>query len=659
VTLPRPDETASVPVIQYTYDSQHEHLYQSVIDPLGRTRTSNAFYTSPTDAPEKDGRLKSITTYVDATTAYQTTYDYDLAKKTILVTNPDGGHVKLRYQNQVLPPGDPNGAPILLASETSDVHSEDGIIKTQTTTYAYDSNLNVVGIGLPDPITGEAAPISANPLVCAPRTICTTYDAKGNRTKVTDPLGESVSTLYNAYSRPTKITNQLELSTNIHYDAHGNVEYADDSMGTLGGYTYDAHGNPETRYLGTDSSESTTYAYDQYGNITTESDALGHATQYDQYTIFGQPGVVRKTLDNGTLQVVQFQYDDLGRPKRSETPLSNGSTHAMTYEYDLNGSTLQEQNTTTGSATTYTYYYNQQVKTIARLDGSYQTYEYDWRGNVTNSIGSDGIETEYTYNLAGQQTHIVQRANTTTPATTEFIYDLAGRKITDIDSEGNRIEYDYDAGNRLRFTRQIAAASTQSSVLMAVQPLSVETEYRYRDDGRLEAIIDPSGTETRYFYDDRGFATSVTYAYGTATAKTAYREHDGLGRITAAIDPGNKRTTYDYDANGQLLSVTDPLNHVTQYTYTALGDFESITDAKGQVTRFEYDTSGRMIKKIWPDQSYESFTYDIFEPGTLPGTQNMRTTHRLPDGHINAVVYDPFERVIREEYFDGQSVRYT
>lgn len=62
-----------------------------------------------------------------------------------------------------------------------------------------------------------------------------------------------------------------------------------DARGILDGFTFDTHGNPLTSYIGNDPSQTTSFTYDQYGNVVTETDPLDTITTYGDYDFFGNP----------------------------------------------------------------------------------------------------------------------------------------------------------------------------------------------------------------------------------------------------------------------------------------------------------------------------------------------------------------------------------
>lgn len=647
MTLPASQPGEQQPTIEYVYDLVHPHLYHGTKAPLGFFTETTTYYSSPGDPAALDGRLKAVTHHVDASTSYTTSYVYDLALQMVTVTNPDGGQVVNHYTEQTVRQGTTTGTEIKLTSQTMDVRVVDGQIQPRTTGYTYDTNLNLVAIGLPDPNTGLAAPASTNPTTCASRNICYVYDTRGNQTQMTDSAGRTTVTVYNERNQPDHEIDPLNHIRAYHYDQHGNISSISDALGTMGGYaSYDDHGSPLSRYIGHDSSKATTYIYDQYGNVQQTTDPLGNVTRYEAYDTFGNVGEITEAAADGPSHTTTFVYDDLARVSHVTRLDDTGQGLTTSYTYDLNGNQIIVKDETTGWSTEHDYYYNQLPRTTTFADGSSVSYTYTWRGEPATVTDQAGHVTRYSYDLVGELVAVTQAVGTPEAATELYSYDLAGRRVRTTDANGHSKQYRYDAGDRVRF------------VADPVHGSSHQTEYRYDDAGHLALMIDVAGTQTRYDYDVRGFLTDVTYAYGTPAARSERYEHDGIGNVTKHVDRNGKATTYTYDDGNRLLSVTNPMSQQTVYTLDRFGHVLTITDANQQQTTFAYDALGRPTKKIWPDQSEERYTY-AFQIGATPETTYQKVNHYLTDGHTNVSSFDFQGRLTQIQYYDGQTVTYT
>lgn len=664
VTFPQPDATSASPIAEYTYSTTHPHLYTGSKDTLGQALTTTTYYTTPADPPELHGRMKATTTYLDATTAFTTTYTYDLAANLITTINPDGGRVVREYAQAMLPQGNGSYPSIALIRETTDVRvNGEGHTETTTTRYGYDNQRNLIVIGLPDPLTGMAAPLATDPRTCASRNICSTYDQRGNRTRVTDALGHSTTTEYNQWNRPTRITDPLGQVQQVQYDSFGNPLRVEDARGVLGGYTYDAHGNPSTRSMGANPATVTTYTYDQFGHPLTITDPLSNTIRYAGYDVFGNPDTITTSSDDGLggtkIMVTDHDYNALG--VITQTTLHDGNTSYQTsYTYDRQGNLVHVRDTKTGWTTLYDYYINGAVREVTSPDGTTSRYTYTWRGAIETATDQAGTITRYTYDLAGQLVGVTSGWQPGKAQTSGYRYDLAGRQTGVIDAKGHMTTTTYDAADRPVFIEDPINGSQQ------------RTSLHYDASNRITMLTGVDDSSTQYRYDARGFPTDVTQAYGTPSAQTVRRQHDGFGNITQETAADGTITQRTYDQAGRLVAVTNPLSETTRYVWDGSGNIRRITDAKGQATTFEYDLFGRLSRKIWPDTSEERFTYAFVHPVDTdpshdqPATTTISSTdvvlriaHTLRDGRINYSYYDAQNQLVRSKYADGETITFT
>jgi YD repeat-containing protein len=104
------------------------------------------------------------------------------------------------------------------------------------------------------------------------------YDAVGNRTSVTDPLGNMTTYAYDARDRRTTVTDARGFATVTTFDRVGNTTSVADASGNVTRYAFDRLNRlvTETDPLGA----VTTSAYDLAGNKTKETDRLGRVSTF-------------------------------------------------------------------------------------------------------------------------------------------------------------------------------------------------------------------------------------------------------------------------------------------------------------------------------------------------------------------------------------------
>ncbi len=190
-------------------------------------------------------------------------------------------------------------------------------------------------------------------------------------------------------------------------------------------------------------------------------------------------------------------------------------------------------------------------------------------------IGQLNLETTFDYNAWGDVTSITDpRGNTTT-----FEFDNERRmtlktECTPFEFESSW-EYD-DNGQKTSFSRETGE----------VDPALQTWQWSYLANGLTQTITDPAGNETNF-------------------------EYDNVGRLSERIDAENRRWRYQYDAVGRISVVTDPMGKPSETrTYTDNGLLETITDARNNTTEYEYDGFDRLKKRIYPDATFEGYTYN-------------------------------------------------
>jgi YD repeat-containing protein len=96
-------------------------------------------------------------------------------------------------------------------------------------------------------------------------------------------------TTYNAASEPLTTTDELGNVRTFSYDANFWPKLASDSVGPVVSFTFNANGTMASKAVGynlaTSAGTATAYVYDQYGNLTSQTDALGRQTLYTYDTM--------------------------------------------------------------------------------------------------------------------------------------------------------------------------------------------------------------------------------------------------------------------------------------------------------------------------------------------------------------------------------------
>ncbi|MGI9428240.1 MAG: DUF6531 domain-containing protein, partial [Bythopirellula sp.] len=448
------------------------------------------------------------------------------------------------------------------------------------------------------------------------------YDAVGNLHQRIDPQGYETTFQYDSLNRLKTETYTIAhvlpdgtLSTNTanrYYDYYnnGSLRSETDSLGHTTNYAYDEIGRVETVELpapGTDINGNalprpkTTSYYDGYGNLRLiEEDRGGGAdARATEWTYDQRNRVLTETLDRwGDEQVTtRFEYDNVGNlmlqiDDTTHSAQAVGVNATTEFRYDqLNRLTAEIA----------------QVDD-AQFDGSrlVTRLEYDALGNLTRAIdqtlSSEWTHqsiTDFRYDRLGRQTRVTRDPGGDLESSTRFAYDAVGNLVSTTDALGHTTNNDYDRLDRLVSTRvPDPADSTGADELV--------TTLAYDILGNLIAQTNGAG-ETEYFvydnlsrliaaYDANNVAIhpvdgSVTLRQGTQ------RTYDSAGNLSSYTDPNGNTTTYQYDGLNRLTHETITLQGTEadrRHWYNAAGNLEQLVDRNGRVRSFQYDDLDRL-----------------------------------------------------------------
>jgi RHS repeat-associated protein len=494
-----------------------------------------------------------------------------------------------------------------------------------------------------------------NDLISSPaRTIYYQYNAKGNMTRVTDPLGDAINYEYDYIKRLVRMTDSRMNAFDVTYDDSSAVTRIQSTLSN-DNFSYDRVSKITTHVIG---ATTTTYSFDSQGRVT---DIAGACCGYHR----------------------QFQYD--ANNNIISQIDANGKT--TTYTYDSRGNRLTETDPLLQTTTfTYESVYNQ-IASVTDKRGNITTYTYDSKANCTNISKPLGINLSYTYDSDGNNTGYTDgRGNATTivyngndyptsithPIGSEsFTYDNVGNVLSHTDANGNTTNNIYDSRNRL---------------LTTSNALSEQTSYTYDANGNIASATYPDGNVINYTYNVHNKVTQVTDGIGTVQTNTyddadnLISSIDGNGNMTTyTYDNRNRVTsktmggifeTYAYDAIGNMTTSTDGNGHSTTYTYDQLNrrisasiggvttstvydannNVTQRTDGKGNSTTYTYDAMNRLTQETLPDASALHYTYDA-NSNTVSRTDN--------NGAVTSYIYDANNRLTKRDFPGSNDDNYT
>ncbi|HLK41002.1 MAG TPA: kelch repeat-containing protein [Polyangiaceae bacterium] len=146
------------------------------------------------------------------------------------------------------------------------------------------------------------------------------YDASGRLLSHVDAFGNTIGYDHQISARTEVVTDRLRHSTTYLYDDDGNVLQATDPLGHVTKYTYDERDNKltETNAL----RQTTSYTYDALDDKTSETDPLGAVTSYT----YDNDGHLLSTTDP-LGRVTQNTYDGSGNLTKTVDAAGNVTTH--------------------------------------------------------------------------------------------------------------------------------------------------------------------------------------------------------------------------------------------------------------------------------------------------------------------------------------------
>ncbi len=272
---------------------------------------------------------------------------------------------------------------------------------------------------------------------------------------------------------------------------------------------------------------------------TTINDAFNNKALEETYVCTGGPNYTR-------IAWTTYEYDSLGRPVKESR--SDGT------ELD----------------STWTTCCGKESETLP--DGTQKAYDYDNLNQLlaetrigTNS--ADDVLTEYTYDAAGRRLTEVRSGGGLSLAN-RSAYDLAGRLTNSVDEAGIATRYEYGNGGLIR--RAIRAGVT-----------NVIENYL---DGRAKSIADNGVIKTFYDYGVNADGSKWSKVYsgpaGSNSPVWTKTTTDILGRTIQEEKPGYGGTVianiYVYNGKGQLVATQvsgfNPQPSATLYEYNELGE---------------------------------------------------------------------------------------
>ncbi|CAG6394691.1 RHS repeat-associated core domain-containing protein [Actinacidiphila cocklensis] len=413
------------------------------------------------------------------------------------------------------------------------------------------------------------------------------YDTFGNLTTVTDPKGVSTATAG-------------DYTTSYTYDQYGQLKTATDANQHTTTYTdFDPNGYPRTTTGPAPYNKPVTTAYDTLGQVLSVTDQLAHTTT-QTYDVYGRPLVnkVPKDQANGIYITTPAPvYDANDNVVQVTAP--NGAVSTAVYDSadQVTSATAPKEHTADPDrVTAYTYDRIGELKTTTEPKGVLTTSDlsdyvttntYDAIGELTDVVNAAGDKLSYQYDDVGN---------------TVYLLDPAKNATADSGDYATKTDHDLDH----RATQTTDAAGKTSKI-------------RYDKDGLQVGATDADGNEALVTYDERGKVASEQTPYqgaaGTPSYRTTSYEYDQVGNTTKVISPRANAAGATTAFTTQ--SVYDELNRVKQ----SIQPYDP-NDAKYNTpvsSYSSYDDAGRVSKVSAPPSDGQTVrndtTYTYWDDG--------------------------------------------
>jgi RHS repeat-associated protein len=370
----------------------------------------------------------------------------------------------------------------------------------------------------------------------------------------------------------------------------------------------------------TDTWLDTHAVYDQCGNVTSNTDALGGQTFKSYLDSFSDGNNGRNTFAFATTTT-------------SADPDGTGPLSAMSSSNEYDFSIGAVTKTTDANGHTITFNYNDPLDRLKQVVRSaddpslrnQSTYVYDDNSrSVTvtsdlNAYDDNLIKFSTFYDDLGRPTETRAYETSTEYIANKQECDSLGRVSriysqyrTTNDETYGWIDTTYDALSRVTKVQTFDRAGTSLGY--------IETKYH----GLLTLVTDQAGKQRLSRANALGNLTdiweitadppAVAVSFGSQqlTGYLTHYDYDGLGALTRVTQGDQSPRTFLYNSLKQLLSATNPENGRVTYDYDSNGNLKHKTDARLVTTTHLYDTLNRLVSRSYSDNTPSvAYGYDV------------------------------------------------
>lgn len=406
--------------------------------------------------------------------------------------------------------------------------------------------------------------------------------------------------------------------------------------------------------------ETTSYSYDNYGNMlqsSTNHSELGTSKIVLTFVNAGAwlPSKPSKTVITETVngkaaisKTISYAYDSKGNLTNHTDWVGSSKPLATSYQYDSYGMPTKVTVSGSGSSRTNSFEYDSKRRFILKTTnalGHYSLATYDAKtGNMLSSTDINGLVTRYEYDGFGRlkkttlpdgniinsslkwtssstpqySRYYSEHVSTSSPVSKVF-YDKLGRELryVTVGFDGQEVYNDVKYNSKGQVLSETMAHYASSSEL-------ISKNYTYDSYGRVltvKGVLDDISitynglsveeSSPKYYkkrlFNALGQLISVTDDGGIITY-----EYNSMGKPVKIVS-GYHPTVIDYDDVLNQVLFTEPNIGKVTYSYNGFGELVSQIK-NGVTTSLTYDALGR-VKTLAETEGTTTYTYDTRTKG--------------------------------------------
>jgi len=413
------------------------------------------------------------------------------------------------------------------------------------------------------------------------------YNAKGQRTSVTDNLGRTAMFTYDAHGYVSEIATPDGRAYKYRYKTTVNVSALEAAYPTTD-FTHQRNLRNvlETVILPDD---------------TPGTDADNPVVTY-HYENASTPTLLTGVTDERGIRYASWSYDALNRAT-SSTHAGGADNTTLAFDDANNRVTVT---TALGKQAVYNFaVVDNSARRLTSILGlatancpsSTQSFTYDANSFVASVTDEEGRVTAYLNDARGRATSVTRGSGSATPSTVTTSWHALWNVPTQVVEPGRTTDYAWNALGQLETLTQTDTTGHTMPYPTAGQTRS--WTYTYGTAGLLLTVDGPlsgSGDTVTFSYDTLGYVKTITDEVGHVMTVDSV---NGRGQPTLMTDANGIKTAMSYDARGRLLTVSADsagAGAATTMEYDAIGQITRVTQANGSWRGFIYDDARRLIK---------------------------------------------------------------